>query len=315
MNQPCSGWLEKNVHPSEHLWSFLSMPPSPTRQFPGCGNIAPPSRWPRADGAGDQGETWPPFSGMAKRTSRTSGFGGAASGQGITALSCCKTRPPQRRETLGTGQSSQKVPRKPGSKRRTRPRPERMSRLFAILFCAPFPELLTGPRKRVGFALRPGRFPASGRGGGNDGDSGDKRGVAMAAALSVCDGPIGLRREPLAFASPSRPSLSNSLTLSVSAPAYLTRGSDGRERHRIAVENQSKSSRASAPVIPSRARPTVRAMNSSPRTSGRTQDWARWPRPRYPSPERASRARWARGLLALKAHGPATSVIQKTAGH
>lgn len=36
-------------------------------------------------------------------------------------------------------------------------------------------EFKTGPRKRAGFALRPGRFPASGRGGGNDGDSGAKR--------------------------------------------------------------------------------------------------------------------------------------------
>lgn len=87
-------------------------------------------------------------------------------------------------------------------------------------------ELLTGPRKRAGFALRPSRFPASGRGGGNVGDSGVERGVASAAALSVWDRPIGLRAEPPAFASPSRPNLSNSLTLSVSAPAVLTRGSD-----------------------------------------------------------------------------------------
>jgi len=90
----------------------------------------------------------------------------------------------------------------------------------------PHRELLTGPRKRAGFALRPGRFPASGLGGGNDGDSGAKRGSGLAAALSVCVGPIGLRREPRAFASPSRPNLSNSLTLSVSARADLTRGCD-----------------------------------------------------------------------------------------
>lgn len=87
-------------------------------------------------------------------------------------------------------------------------------------------ELLTGPRKRAGFALRPCQFPASGRGGGNDGDSGAKRGSGLAAALSICVGPIGLRREPRGFRSASRPNLSNSLTLSVSAPADLTRGSD-----------------------------------------------------------------------------------------
>jgi len=163
---------------------------------------------------------------LAKRTSRKPGCGGAAPGQGITALSCSKTQPPRRRETVGPVQSSRKVPRKPGSKGRTRPRPERMSRLYAILLRAPVPEFLTGPRTRAGFALRPGWFRPSRRRDGNVGDSGVERGVALAAALSVCVGPIGVRREPQAFASPSRLNLSNSLARSVSAHAGLTRGSD-----------------------------------------------------------------------------------------
>jgi site-specific DNA recombinase len=40
-------------------------------------------------------------------------------------------------------------------------------------------ELLTGPRKRAGFALRPGRFPASDPSPGNVGDSGRKRGSGL----------------------------------------------------------------------------------------------------------------------------------------
>lgn len=82
----------------------------------------------------------PRLSALGKQRSRKPGCWGAASGQGTTALSCSKTRPPRRRETAGPVQSSPKVPRKPGPKRRTQPQPERKSRLYAILFCAPVPE-------------------------------------------------------------------------------------------------------------------------------------------------------------------------------
>ena len=78
---------------------------------------------------------------LPKQTSRKPDCGGAAPGQRITAVSYSKTRLPRRRETVGPVRRSRKLPRKPGSKRRTRPRPERISRFYAILLCAPFPDL------------------------------------------------------------------------------------------------------------------------------------------------------------------------------
>jgi len=93
-------------------------------------------------------------------------------------------------------------------------------------------ELWTATRKRGGSALQPGRFPASGRGARFHGDSGVRRGEGLAAALSVWPGPSGGRRELQGFRSSSRPNLSNSLDLSVSAGAYLTRGSDWGWRRR-----------------------------------------------------------------------------------
>lgn len=103
----------------------------------------------------------PRLSALGKQRSRKPGCWGAASGQGTTALSCSKTQPSGRRETVGPVRSSRKVPRKPGSKRRPRPRPERMSRFYSILLRAAFPEL-QGPRLNdaalfvYGSGVRPG---------------------------------------------------------------------------------------------------------------------------------------------------------------
>lgn len=109
---------------------------------------------------------------------------------------------------------------RPDSKRRARERGERGFETVLI------GELMTGTRKRAGFALRLKRFPTSPWGCVRVGDSGGNRELALAAALSARLGWSSGRREPPGFRSGSWPILSNSLRLSVSTLADLTGGFD-----------------------------------------------------------------------------------------
>jgi len=133
-----------------------------------------------------------------------------------------------------------------GLRRPVRLRVERKARAHAESGSArvALRELLTGPRKRAGFALRTKRSSGVRRCSRQVaqrpvtlGFAPHGRQPARAAALSVWPGPSGGRRGPPGFRSDSRPNLSNSLTLSVSAPADLTRGCD---RGSVGMTNQTK---------------------------------------------------------------------------